>query len=54
MLNYFWTIIADLFGDACKIKNKHNISPLLRNLRDILKNNYSRENLIQFFNVNIQ
>lgn len=53
MLNYFWSVIADLFGDACKMKGKHNMGTLMSQLRDLLKNNYSRESLIQFFNVNI-
>lgn len=53
MLGYLWSVIADLFGDASKIKGKHNVGQQLRTLRDLLTNNYSQENLRMFFSANI-
>lgn len=50
MLNYLWAVIADLFGDASKIKGKHNVSAQIGQLRQLLLHNYSRENLLLFFN----
>jgi hypothetical protein len=53
VLGFLWSVIADLFGDASKIKGRHNVSGQLKQLRDLLKNNYSKENLIMYFNSNI-
>lgn len=48
-LGYLWSVIADLFGDASKIKGRHNVGDQLRQLRQLLNTGYSREALGQFF-----
>ncbi len=53
MLAFLWSIIADLFGDASKIKGRHNVGAQLKQLKELLTNNYSRDNLSMFFNSNI-
>ena len=48
MLQYLWTVIADLYGDSAKINGRHNVSEQLRELRHIL-NNYDFDSLCNFF-----
>jgi len=48
ILNYMWTVIADLYGDAAKIKGRQNVTESLKQLRAIL-NNYDYDQLQTFF-----
>ena len=48
ILSYMRTVIADLYGDAAKIKGRSNISDSLKQLRHLL-NNYDYQQLRDFF-----
>lgn len=43
-----WTVIADLYGDAAKIKGRQNIMDSLKQLRHLLTN-YQYDSLKEFF-----
>lgn len=53
MLAFLWSVIADLFGDSCKINGRHNVGDQLKQLRDLLVNRYSKQSLLEFFKVNL-